>query len=143
MLLHTNARLEGSRRCCSTPWWEPEGLVDNGGFCHRTIPVHFSLVVNLHPDRIAGLAVRRSHCAYRNILLADRGPDRRRNETDLAFIALLLLKNIGAVRRLVARNIEFHEPPRGAIALLFCQRTTAIEVRLLKIDKPIETELER
>ena len=143
MLLHTNARLEGSRRCCSTPWWEPEGLVDNGGFSHRTIPVHFSLVVNFYPDRIAGLAVRRSHCTYRNVLLADRRPNRGRNKTDLAFIALFLLKNIGAVRRLVARNIKFHEPPRGAIALLFCQRTTAIEVWLLKINKPIETEFKR
>src|SRR5210317_1516408 len=73
----------GAWRCCATTRREPERLVHDSRPGHLPVPVHFALVIDLDPDRIARLSMRHSDRPQRDILFAYRRPDGGGHKADI------------------------------------------------------------
>ena len=104
--------------------------------------MHFTLVVDFYVKLVTNLSMGRPNCADRDVLFANRRPHSRGDETD--FLATTFLRvDVRIVGFLVAFDVQFHQAPVRAFALFFSERTTPIEIRLLEVNEPVETQLKR
>src|SRR5688572_991502 len=118
----------------------PERGLGHAAARHHAVPFELALVVDLRIELVARASPGHVHGGEGDVLLCRGRPFRRGDGAD---DVLVLVVDVGRARRLVALDVEPHEPVARALLLLLEERATAVETGLAEVHEAPEVELER
>ena len=112
------------------------------GAGHAPFPNQLAVQVNFRPYGVAHGEMRRVDHRQGDVALAGRRPDGGGDGADLCLAGMVGIDQ-RVVGRLVALDIQPDQAPSGAALFFRQQSTAAVEMALVEIDQPTQTQFQR